>query len=254
MKAFLIEDEPMALERLVQIMNEVAPSIQIVGEADSVESAIDWLSNNATPDIIFSDIQLGDGTCFEVFSSCSPKCPIIFITAYQEHAIEAFKVNAIDYLLKPLKKEDLERAVAKLSPKANPSAASIDYTQLAQAILREEQKFNRRYLIRYGEQIRTITSDDIAYIYTTLKSVFMVTHAGKEYPFDKSLDALEKELDPKKFFRINRQFIISFKSIGKMHPASKSRVQLELTPEYKGDEVIVSTEKSPLFKEWLGDH
>jgi DNA-binding LytR/AlgR family response regulator len=252
MKIFLIEDEPAAMERMESLMHQINPNITICGRADSVESALDWLTNNPNPDAIFTDVQLGDGTCFEIFETFKPKSKVVFVTAYDEHALAAFKVNASDYLLKPLKKEELQIALQKVSKTSAISADDIDYDKLAQSILAEQNKYEKRYLIRYGEQIRTVTSDDLAYIYTTHKAVFLVTFAGKEYPFDKSLETLEKELDPKKFFRINRQFIINIKSVGHMHTVSKSRVQLDLTPPFKGDEVIVSTEKSPLFKEWLG--
>lgn len=252
MKALLIEDEPAAMERLALLLQQIDPSIQIVGECDSVESSLLWLQQSPLPDVIFTDVQLGDGTCFQIFDTHGPGCPVVFITAYNEHAIEAFKVNALDYLLKPLKKDELERAYSKVVKQNLPSLKEIDYSKLAQAILNEQGKFDRRYLIRYGEQIRTVTSEDIAYVYTTQKAVFLVTFNGKEYPVDKSLETLEKELDPKKFFRINRQFIVNIRSVGNMHTVSKSRVQLELTPPHTAEDVIVSTEKSPHFKEWLG--
>lgn len=252
MKIFLIEDEPLALDRLKQLLNETSYPVEIMGDADSVESAYEWLRLNPNPDIIFTDVQLADGTCFDLFSKFHPKCPVVFITAFNHYAIEAFKVNARDYLLKPLKKEDLEATMNKLADHLTPAMTELDYNKLAQAILQEEQKYDRRYLIRYGEQVRTVHSDEIAYIYTTHKAVFVVLFSGKEYPLDKTMDQLEKELDPKSFFRINRQFIISMKSIGNMHVVSKSRVQIDLNPPFKQDDVIVSTEKSPLFKEWLG--
>ena len=252
MKIFLIEDEPAAMQRLKQLMLEANADIEICGEADSVETALHWLQNNAMPDAIFTDVQLADGTCFDLFARFDPTCPVVFITAFNHYAIEAFKVNAQDYLLKPLKAEELQRAISKLNKHISPILSKLDYTKLAQAIIEEENKFDKRYLIRYGEQVRTISSDDIAYIYTISKAVFAVLHSAKEYPLDKTMDTLEKELDPKKFFRINRQFIINIKSIGNMHVVSKSRVQLELVPPFKQDDVIVSTEKSPLFKEWLG--
>ena len=252
MNIFLIEDEPAALDRLKALIAEVNPSYLIAGETDSVEGGLDWLRSNPTPGCIITDIQLADGMCFDLFKQFSPQCPVLFITAYNNYALEAFQVNAVDYLLKPIKKEDLQKALEKVQLR-KPGISEIDYSKLARAILEEEQKYQRRYLIRYGDQIRTVQSDEIAYFYTTQKSVFLVTFAGKMLPFDKSLDALEQELDPKKFFRINRQFIINMKSIGHMHSVSKSRVQLELQPAYKEGDVIVSTEKSPLFKAWLGD-
>jgi two-component system LytT family response regulator len=252
MRTLLIEDETSAMERLKSLLTQINPDIIVVGECDSVESAVDWFKSNPQPDVVFTDVQLGDGTCFEIFNQVQTNCIIVFITAFNEHAIEAFRVNATDYLLKPLKKEELEKALQKVAKRIVPTTSDIDYSKLAKAILEEQNKFEKRYLIRYGEQIRTITSNDIAYIYTTQKAVFMVTFSGKEYPIDKSLENLEKELDPKKFFRINRQFIVNIKSIGHMHTASKSRVKLDLNPPYSAEEVIVSTEKSPLFKDWLG--
>lgn len=251
MKAFLIEDEPAALDRLKQLLTELDSAIEFVGECDSVESALLELPK-ANMDVIFTDVQLADGNCFEIFENYKSSCPVIFITAYNEHAISAFKVNATDYILKPLKKIDLEQALSKIRINKAPSnTSSIDYQKLAQAILEEEGKYNKRYLIRFGEQIRMIHSDEIAYIFTIQKANFIKTFVGKEYPIDKSLEQLERELDPKKFFRINRQFIVNIKSVGNMHVVSKSRVQLDLTPPYSGEEVIVSTEKSPLFKDWL---
>jgi len=252
MRTFLIEDEPLALSRLKNLLSKSLEKIDVIGDADSVESALHWLNENKAPDLIITDVQLADGSCFNLFSKHTPSCPIIFITAYNHYAIEAFKVNALDYLLKPVKPDDLNNALAKASKRLIPSVTSIDYTKLAQAILQEESKYERRYLIRYGEQIRSVDSDEIAYIYTIQKAIFLVMFNGKEYPLDKTMDVLESELDPKKFFRINRQFIVSIKSIGHMHTVSKSRVQLDLIPPFKGDDVIVSTEKSPIFKEWLG--
>ncbi len=252
MNIFLIEDEPLAVKRFKQLVSSLDGDIQVIGDADSVESAKQWLISNPAPDVIFTDVQLADGTCFDLFEVYYPQCPLVFVTAYNQYAVEAFKVNAQDYILKPLKQEELSQAVEKIRQRIKTTLTPIDYTALAKAIVQEEQKFDRRYLIRYGEQVRTVNSNEIAYIYTTHKAIFLVLFTGKEYPLDKTLDQLEKELDPKSFFRINRQFIVNLKSIGNMHVVSKSRVQIELNPPFKADDVIVSTEKSPLFKEWLG--
>jgi DNA-binding LytR/AlgR family response regulator len=252
MKVLLIEDEHLAMRRLKKLLLEALPEINILAELDSVESSLQWLKTNPDPEVIFTDVQLADGTCFDIFHQHATKAKIIFITAYNEYALDAFKISAADYLLKPLKEDELHRTVQRLQEHRKNTLSNIDYERLAQAILFEENKFNRRYLIRFGEQVRTVQSHEIAYIYTTLKAVFLVLQTGKEYPVDKTLDQLEKELDPSKFFRINRQFIVSMNSIGNMHVVSKSRIQIDLIPEYKGDDIIVSTEKSPLFKIWLG--
>ncbi|MFN0032202.1 MAG: LytR/AlgR family response regulator transcription factor [Flavobacteriales bacterium] len=252
MKVLLIEDEPPAMERMKMLLLALQPEIQIAGECDSVETALHYLRTQPTPDVIFTDVQLADGTCFDLFQHVNPPCPVVFITAFNHYAIEAFRVNAIDYLLKPLKKEELAKALTKLGATQATPPLQIDYTKLAQSIIAENQRQDKRYLIRYGEQVRTISSSDMAYIYTTSKAVFAVLHTGKEYPLDKTLDQLERELSSRNFFRINRQFIVNIKAIGHMHIVSKSRVQLELLPPFANDAVIVSTEKSPLFKEWLG--
>jgi DNA-binding LytR/AlgR family response regulator len=254
MRILLIEDEPSAMERLKQLLFEIDPDTVIAGEADSLEAAFSWFDKNELPDVILSDIQLGDGNSMDLFEQLRPACPVVFITAFSEYAIQAFRANAIDYLLKPLKKDELSLTLDKIRLRIQSHAASIDYRKLAQAIIQEENKYARRYLIRFGEQIRSVTSADIAYAYTMQKAVFVTLHSGKSYPLDKPLDAIERELDPKKFFRINRQFIVGIHSIGQMHITTKSRVQLELIPPFKDEEVIVSTEKSPLFKLWLGDH
>lgn len=252
MKIYLIEDEPLALSRLKSLCLEILPSAVIIGEADSVTQASSQLYSGITPDLIITDIQLADGTCFDLFAQFTPQCPVIFTTAYNQYAIDAFRLNTIDYLLKPIKKEDLTRALTKFEQGFKARSTAIDYAALAKHILAEEGRWNKRYLIRYGEQIRTVESSEIAYVYTNSKSVFFMLFSGKSYPVDKSLDVLEKELNPKEFFRINRQFIVHIKSIGKMLIVSKSRVKLELNPPYPDEDVIVSTEKSPLFKEWLG--
>lgn len=244
-QALIIEDEPLARQRMVRMLTAVAPEIQVQGEADSTESALLWLQQNK-PDVIFTDIQLGDGTCFDVFHTIPPLCPVVFITAFDEHALKAFQVNAIDYLLKPLKEEDLKRACQRILAHQvmRPDKATLDALNPGAT--------EARFLVRYGDQIRHIRSQEIAYIYTIQKAVFFVLHNGKEYPADQSLETLEKELDPKRFFRINRQFIVSLDAIGPMHTASKSRVQLTMKPPFIHGEVIVSTERSPHFKTWLG--
>jgi len=249
MRALLIEDEPLARKRMIQLLAEVAPSIIPEWEADSLESALRMLKT-VQPDLIFTDIQLGDGTCFHLFDQHRPQCPVVFITAFDEFALRAFQLNTVDYLLKPLRKEDLERATKKVLAQIGSSV--VDYDQLVRLMLEEEQKNETRFLIRFGEHIRSISSGEIAYIYTVQKAVFFVLHSGKEYPADQSLDTLEKELDPRKFFRINRQFIVGMKAIGPMSAASKSRVRIELIPPFLGEEVVVSTERSPIFKSWLG--
>lgn len=252
MRALIFEDEPAALMHLKKMLHSIHPEIEFVGEADSISEAIEKINSLQNIDVIFTDVQLADGNCFEIFKRITPRCPIIFTTAYNEFAIQAFKVNAIDYLLKPIKKAELTITVEKLiAKKQEAQTAAIDYNQLAKAILAKEQQFDKRYMIRFGEQVRTVESSEIAYAYSMQKAVYITTFSGKTYPVDRSLDQLESDLNPKDFFRINRGFIVNIRSIGNMSVVSKSRVKLELNPVFHESEVISSTERSPAFKEWL---
>jgi two-component system, LytTR family, response regulator LytT len=251
-KILLIEDEPLAMERLHDLLQKSGVAHEVIAACDSVQDTVTRLKGGLQPELIITDVQLADGDCFNIFSECPPQCPVIFTTAYDQYALNAFKVNAADYLLKPVKQEELNAALAKVQKHIRPASA-IDYVHLARTILAEEQRYNRRYFIRYGDQIRSIDVKDIAYFYTSNKAVFLVTFGDRTYPVDKTLDVLEAELDPSKFFRINRQFIVHVKSIAKMIPASKSRIELELEPAYEEGEVVVSTEKSPQFKVWMGN-
>lgn len=251
MRAVIFEDEPAAMLHLKKMLKSIHADIDFIGEADSVAGANDLLKTIKNPDVIFTDVQLADGTCFEIFGHAQPGCPVIFTTAYNEYAIQAFKVNAVDYLLKPIKKSELEQSIARLITNKNIRKEQIDYQKLAEAILAQEQKYDKRYVVRFGEHVRSFSSSEIAYCYAMQKSVFVATHSGKHYPLDKSLDQMESELNPRDFFRINRQFIVHINSIGNMSVVSKSRVKIELIPPFQHDEVIASTEKSPAFKEWL---
>ncbi|MCB0705856.1 MAG: response regulator transcription factor [Saprospiraceae bacterium] len=249
MKILIVEDEPIAAKRLEKLIEEVEPNVQVLTILDSIESTVNWLQTSPVyPDLMFLDIHLADGSSFEIFQMVEVKCPVIFSTAYDDYAIKAFKVNAIDYLLKPVKKPELQEAFRRMK-QFNP-APGMDYAALA----RELHVVPRRFLIRFGQQIRVVQVDNVAYFFTSDKITFLVDFEGKKYPMDQSLDSLEELVDTKDFFRINRQFIINFRAIQEMYSYSKSRVKLKLKPAYSGD-LIVSTERSPLFKKWLtGTH
>jgi len=251
MKILLIEDEEPAAKRLQKMLKEIEPGAEVSENIVSISSAVAWFKENPLPDLIIADIQLSDGLSFEIFASVEVLCPVIFTTAYDQYAIEAFKVNSIDYLLKPIKKEELANAVAKYK-KLKPAAASPDIVQLLKSFTAASAEYKKRFAVRYGEHIKTITVDEVAYFYTEDKINFLTTKEGRRYTIDFNLDALESMLDPKTFFRINRQYIISINSIAEMFAYSKSRVLVKLNPAAK-HETIVSTERSADFKLWLGD-
>jgi two-component system, LytTR family, response regulator LytT len=252
LKILIIEDEQPAAKRLLKMITEIQPDCKLLESIDSVAGAIEWLSNNPPPDLVFSDIQLSDGISFDIFKSVEVNSPVIFTTAYDEYALHAFKVNSIDYLLKPVKKEELQAALTKfrkLGERGN--NPPLDINKLLQAYATPND-YKKRFVVRYGEHIKTITIEEIAYFYTEDKVNFLTTFEGRRFAIDFNLDSLETMLDPKQFFRINRQFIISIQAIGEMFAYSKSRVLVKLKPPTK-HETIVSTERSADFKVWLGD-
>ena len=251
MKILIIEDENAAARRLEKLLGEVAPDAVVLQRLDSVETSVLWLQNNPQPDLMLLDIHLADGASFEIFEHVTVTCPIIFTTAYDEYALQAFKVNAVDYLLKPIKTNELAAAIDKYK-KVFKTALPTDYTALLDTLRSQSgQTFLRRMLIRFGNSIKLVDMTDAAYFYTKDKITFLVTRStGKRFPVDFPLDKLENMLDPSSFFRINRQFIINVAAIKEMHPYSKSRVKVELEPS-TDLETIVSTERSAEFKKWL---
>lgn len=252
MKILILEDEEPASKRLLKMIKEIEPDVALLDSIVSVSSAIKWLSENKHPDLIFSDIQLADGISFEVFREVKITCPVIFTTAYDQYALEAFKVNSIDYLLKPIKKTELETAIVKFKKAISPTSPALDISKLLQTYSGLGNMYKKRFIIRYGEHIKTINTEEIAYFYTEDKVNFLTTNEGRRYTIDFNLDNLETLLDPKFFFRINRQFIISIHSISEMFAYTKSRVLIKLKPTTK-TETIVSTERSAEFKAWLDD-
>lgn len=251
MNILLIEDEDPAAKRLQKMIAEIEPAATVSDNIVSVASAIKWLKENELPDLIISDIQLADGLSFEIFKTADVHCPVIFTTAYDQYAIEAFRVNSIDYLLKPVKKDELTAALSKYKKLQKP-AAPLDIEQLLKSMQPQTQEYKKRFVVRYGEHIKTINIDEVAYFYTEDKINFLTTKENRRFTIDFNLDTLESMLDPKEFFRINRQYIIGIQSIAEMFAYSKSRVLIKLNPPAK-HETVVSTERSADFKLWLGD-
>jgi len=254
MNILLLEDEEPAAKRLEKLLKEIEPGVTVPENIVSVASGIKWLQQNPLPDLIISDIQLADGLSFEIFKTVKTLCPVIFTTAYDQYAIEAFKVNSIDYLLKPVKKEELVAAIEKYKKLSQAKQTNLpDISKLLEAMSAGEQsKYKKRFAVRYGEHLKTISIEEAAYFYTEDKINFLTTKEGRRYTIDFNLDSLESMLDPHIFFRINRQYIICINAIAEMFSYSKSRVLIKLNPPAK-HETIVSTERSGDFKLWLGD-
>lgn len=248
MKILLIEDEPAAVRRLQKLLVEIDPHNEVIGALSSIESAVEWLMSHPAPEVILMDIHLADGSSFDIFDKVSVTAPVIFATAFDEYALKAFKVNAIDYLLKPIKKVDLEQALLRISKGVAKDNLGDEFIQkLANAGL---VKKNKRILVKMGQAIKLIELDNVAYFYSRDKISFAVLPGNKRYPLDQSLDQLEQMVDPVHFFRINRQFMVKMEAIDEMIAYSKSRVKLKLNPPTEED-AIVSKERSPEFKKWL---
>jgi two-component system, LytTR family, response regulator LytT len=249
MKVLILEDETLAAEKLKNLLLEVDPTLEIIAVLKSVESATEWLSQHTHPDLIVTDIQLLDGLSFEVFQQVVVTMPVIFTTAYDQYALRAFEVNSIDYLLKPIQKDKLVAALQKLKLRKEP-VSSETYDAVLKLLRARDQEFKSRFMVRIGQRIVAIPVEKIAYFFSESKLTYIVTDDGKKYPFDLSLDEIDEQLNPKSFFKINRQFIISFTSIAEIHPYFKGRIKLKLTPD-QTEEIIVSSERTPEFKKWL---
>ena len=252
MKVLIIEDEAPAFRRLQKVLEEIDSNIEILEVIDSVEDTVKWMKNHKHPDLIFMDIQLSDGLSFEIFDEVKISKPVVFTTAFDEYMLRAFKVNSIDYLLKPIKKEELQKSLLKYNDLKNSYASEQpDLNKLISEIRLDDKKFKTRFLVKQGDQLLSVKTDDIAFFHTHNGLIYLRTHAGRGYVVDYTLDELAQELDPEKFYRVNRQFIISFPSIKTVHKWYKGKLKLETYLQVE-DEITVSAEKSSEFKSWFG--
>lgn len=247
--ALIVEDENPAAQRLQKMLNAIDKDISIVGIVDSVKSAVEWLKTEESPDLIFMDIQLGDGLSFNIFNEVAIESWVIFITAYDEYAIRAFEVNSVDYLLKPLKEENLARSIDKYKSLSGKSSA-IDIDKVLLAIQHEKQNYKKRFMINLGTKIKSINTSDIISFYLLDKATYAFTNEGRSYPVDYSLDRIEEMVCPEDFFRINRQTIVNHSGINKISVFSKSRIRIETSPASE-IELMVSSKKSHTFRLWL---
>jgi two-component system, LytTR family, response regulator len=252
MQVLVIEDEKLAADRLADIISELEPEAKILQTLDSVRSAVRWLNNFEHPDLIFMDVQLADGVCFDIFEKVEVDVPVIFTTAYNEYALKAFKVNSIDYLLKPIDKDELSSALNKFK-KLNhqPRSNMVIQPELLKQVMKMIQNpYKSRFAIRIGEHIKTIVIEDVSYFYSSEKSSFLRSVSGRDYAIDLSLELLEQDLDPQKFFIVSRKHIVALPHIKDIIAYSGSRLKLHLTGG-ENEEILVSREKVTDFKKWL---
>jgi DNA-binding LytR/AlgR family response regulator len=250
MKTVIIEDEKPAARNLNRILNNI--NIDVIATLHSVEEAIDWIKTNEKPDLGFFDIKLGDGISFEIFENVEVKFPVIFTTAYDEFAIKAFKVNSIDYLLKPIDEEELKSAIDKYH-KLFTNENKIDYSIKLNRIteLLNPKTFKKRFSIKIGRKYKLINTEDIACFYSKDKATYIKTNENRSHLIDIPLSELESViLDPDLFFRISRQYFINSKYIEEIYAYSNSRLGIKLK-KISLDDIIVSREKVKLFKNWI---
>jgi DNA-binding LytR/AlgR family response regulator len=251
MNIVIIEDEKLAADHLEKMIRKYDENIRIMAKLESVEESISWFSANPEPDLIFLDIHLEDGLSFSIFEQVDIRSAIIFTTAFDEYAIRAFKLKSIDYLLKPVMQNELNKAIEKYKDWKKSDVRAVDFDELMSLIANKEDKYTARFSVTVGSRLKSVPVDDIAYFYSEEGITFIVTKDKSRYTLDHSLDSVMAMLNPKAFFRINRQFIVSLKSIGNIHVYPKSRLKLELVPP-AGTEVFVTIDKAVKFKEWLG--
>lgn len=253
MKALLIEDEYPAAERLVKLIQKADPSIEIVGVLESISAAKTWFASHPEPDLIFSDIQLSDGLSFVIFDDIPIRSPIIFTTSYDEYAIKAFKVKSIDYLLKPIKPQELSMAIEKYKQMRGAFSGqeyALRLQSLIDALPATGRKYKTRFLVQQNDQLLPISEAEIAYFFTANEMVCLVCHDNRQFLVDYTLEELEKLLNPAHFFRLNRQYIGALPAVKKIHTYFNGKLKLELCPE-PVQEILVSREKAGVFKAWL---
>lgn len=250
MNIIIIEDEKPAARLLQRKVEKLGLTVSTM--LHSVEEALDWFQNNVHPDLIFLDIQLSDGLSFEIFETIDIKSAVIFTTAYDEYALRAFKLNSIDYLLKPIDEDDLEAAVYKFKMRTQTTSnLSLDFEMIKRMLVNPVDKsYKKRFTVKVGQQLKLIPVEEVECFYSENKGTYLHTMDNRDYLLDGTLEQLETDLDPKDFFRVSRKFIVPMKGIKEIQLHTNSRLKVIL-PTYKEDEVIVARERVNDFKEWI---
>lgn len=251
MKAVIIEDERLASDLLKNIIKQLDEDIEIIATLQTIEESVEWLKNNHHPDIMFVDIHLADGSSFSIFEKTDVKCPIVFTTAYEEYALKAFEVNSIDYLLKPINKDDLQRALNKYK-NLKGEDRNLDYKKIINHFFNEGNvnNYKKYFLVPERDKLIPLAVKDIAYIYIDLKLTKVVTYSGKVHYLNQNLDEIMNQLNPKKFFRANRQYIVAHESIKDISMWFGNKISLNLVLPTE-EKIIVSKARVSEFKNWF---
>ena len=251
MRVVIIEDEISACENFIYLLSQIKTSIEVVQILDGVKSSVEYFQNKNEIDLIFMDVHLGDGIAFEIFEEVEIATPIIFTTAYDQYAIKAFKVNSIDYLLKPINQQELENAIVKFEQ--NNTQIETNLTQIHQILteIQQAKKYKKTFLVHKKESLIPIETNVFAYFYIDLGLVKGITHNNESFILDKKMEDLEMELDPTLFYRVNRQYITQRKAVQKVNYSFNGKLTVIISPK-PNESVVISKAKSKHFKEWLG--
>jgi DNA-binding LytR/AlgR family response regulator len=251
MRVVIIEDEIPAANRLAKMMQSITDELEVVKKIDSVESAVKFLASAENIDLIFMDIQLADGLSFDIFQQTNVKAPVIFTTAFDQYTLKAFKVNSIDYLLKPIDEKELEQAVEKYRQLYHHKENGLSEKILKMVQDMNTMRYKERLLIKRGQQLSYLKTESTAYCYADGKLCYAVDFTNNKYLLENNLSQLEEQLQPNKFYRINRQLLVNIDAVSKVHTWLGGRLKLELLPSTKSD-TVVSRERVNGFKDWLG--
>jgi DNA-binding LytR/AlgR family response regulator len=254
MQVLIVEDEPLMAKQLKKLLAEIEPTAQIAGITQSVEESVAWLRQHPAPDLILMDIELADGQSFDIFKQTDVQSPVIFTTAYDEYAIRAFKVNSIDYLLKPIKGNELKAGLQKFEKQQREGTPKFSLAEIAAALQSAQQPAERRhrFLVKQAQRLVSIDAGEVAYIFSENGYSFLRTVGNQKFIIEHKLDELEASLSPTHFFRANRQFILHHQAVVVVHPWFNQKLKIDMRPP-TDEPVVVSRDKAALFKAWLGE-
>lgn len=252
MKILIVEDEELAAKKLQKTLLSIDPDAEVAGITESIKSTVEWLEDNPAPDLVLMDIELADGQSFEIFNMTEVKSPVIFTTSYDEFALKAFKVNSVDYLLKPIQKDELQAALDKFRKmKEDKAGVNLDSLVKELQLKLQPKEYRKRFLVKHAQKLVSIEVEEISYFYSDGRLNFFKTNDNKKFVVDYTMDELEDMLDPDKYFRISRSFYVSIISIDKIDDYFGNRLILGLKPAVE-KEALVSREKVTEFKKWMG--
>lgn len=254
MDILIVEDEPLAVQKLVKLLNLVDPTCRILGTTDGIESTVEWLKTHPLPDLILMDIELSDGQSFEIFNLISIECPVVFTTSYDESAVKSFQVNRFDYLLKPIKRDELEQVLTKYRQSRSPKVTPADIDELVDDLRKQNRQpeFRSQFLAKNHQRLISVDAADVAFFYAKDGVTYLYSRDKNRYVVDYTLNALEEFLEPTRFFRINDQFIVELRAVSQIHSYLNGQFKVDLKSGGIAQDIMVSRDRIRGFKEWIG--